>query len=90
MCAVFAQYPHIGKVVPAIGYDARQLAALRATLNRAEADVVVPATPLDLTALVALDKPVVRARYEFADAGTPTLGALVDRFLARGDGRRAV
>jgi predicted GTPase len=90
MCAVFAQYPHIGKVVPAIGYDARQLAALRATLNRAEADVVVPATPLGLTALVALDKPVVRARYEFADAGTPTLGALVDRFLARGDGRRAV
>ena len=58
--------------------------------HRAEADVVVSATPLDLTALVALDKPVVRARHEFADAGTPTLGALVDRFLARGDGRRAV
>ena len=90
MRAVFAQYPHIGKVVPAIGYDAGQLAALRATLNRAEADVVVSATPLDLTALVALDKPVVRARYEFADAGNPTLGALVDRFLARGGGRRAV
>ena len=90
MRAVFAQYPHIGKVVPAIGYDAGQLAALRVTLNRADADVVVSATPLDLTALVALDKPVVRARYEFADAGNPTLGALVDRFLARGEGRRAV
>jgi len=46
--------------------------------------VVVSATPLDLTALVALDKPVVRARYEFADAGDPTLGALVDRFLSTG------
>ena len=90
MRAVFAQYPHIGKVVPAIGYDAGQLAALRATLNRAEADVVVSATPLDLSALIALDKPVVRARYEFADAGDPTLGAIVDRFLARGGGRRPV
>ena len=88
MRAVFTQYPHIGKVIPAIGYDAGQLAALRATLNRAEADVVVSATPLDLTALIGLNKPVVRARYEFADAGTPTLGALVDRFLARG--RRAL
>jgi predicted GTPase len=27
--------------------------------------------------------PVVRARYEFADAGDPTLGALVDAFLSR-------
>jgi len=62
---------------------------LRATLNRAEADVVVSATPLDLAALVALDTPVVRARYEFADAGDPTLGALVDRFLACGGGRRS-
>jgi predicted GTPase len=46
--------------------------------------VVVAATPLDLAALIALEKPVVRARYEFADAGEPTLGSLVDAFLARG------
>ncbi len=80
--AVFEAYPHIGRVLPAVGYDAAQLEALRTTINRAAADVVVSATPLDLAALVALDKPVVRARYEFADAGEPTLGALVDRFLA--------
>ncbi len=41
------------------------------------------ATPLDLAALLALEKPVVRARYEFADAGEPTLGSVVDAFLAR-------
>ena len=86
MRAMYAQYPHIGKVLPAVGYDAAQLEALRETINRAEADVVVAATPLDLTALVAIDKPVVRARYEFADAGEPTLGALVDSLLDRREG----
>jgi predicted GTPase len=79
---VFAAYPHIGLVLPAVGYDAAQLDALRTTINRAAIDVVVSATPLDLAALIALDKPVVRARYEFADAGNPTLGSLIDRFVA--------
>jgi predicted GTPase len=81
---IFARYPHIGPVLPAVGYDGEQLQALRETINGAAADVVVAATPLDLAALIALEKPVVRARYEFADAGEPTLASLVDAFLARG------
>jgi predicted GTPase len=80
---IFARYPHIGAVLPAVGYDAVQLQGLRETINRSAADVVVAATPLDLAALLAPEKPVVRARYEFADAGEPTLGSLVDAFLAR-------
>jgi predicted GTPase len=80
---IFARYPHIGAVLPAVGYDADQLRGLRETINRAAADVVVAATPLDLAALLVLEKPVVRARYEFVDAGEPTLGSLVDAFLAR-------
>jgi len=80
---IFARYPHIGPVLPAVGYDADQLRGLRETIDRAAADVVVAATPLDLAALLALEKPVVRARYEFADAGQPTLGSLVDAFLVR-------
>jgi predicted GTPase len=80
---LFARYPHIGPVLPAVGYDALQLQGLRETINRAAADVVVAATPLDLAALIALSKPVVRARYEFAEAGEPTLGSVVDAFLSR-------
>jgi predicted GTPase len=81
--ALFAQYPHIGQVLPAVGYDAAQLTALADTINRSEAEVVVVATPIDLARFVRIEKPTVRARYEFADAGEPTLGALVDRFLAQ-------
>lgn len=81
--AIFQQYPHIGRVLPAVGYGAAQLQALRETINRAAADVVVSATPIDLAALIHIDKPVIRARYEYEDAGEPTLGAIVDEFLAR-------
>ena len=80
--ALYAQHPHVGRVLPAVGYGAAQLAGLRETINGAAADLVVAATPIDLAALIAITKPVVRARYEFADAGEPTLGMLVDEFLA--------
>ena len=82
IAAVYALYPHIGPVLPAMGYTPAQLEALRRTINAASADVVVAATPIDLAALIALDKPVVRARYEFADSETPGLAAELDRFLA--------
>ena len=79
--AVYAAYPHIGKVLPAVGYGPRQLAALAATIEASEADVVVAATPCDLARLVRLTKPVVRARYEYAELEEPGLGAAFDAFL---------
>lgn len=81
--ALFAWHPHIGPVLPAVGYDREQLEALRETIDRAGADVVVAATPLDLAALIPLRTPVVRARYEFADAGEPTLASVIEGFLSR-------
>jgi predicted GTPase len=80
---LLARYPHIGRVLPALGYDAAQLTALRDTINQADADVVVAATPIDLAALIDINKPVIRARYEYADAGEPTLAAVVEGFLGR-------
>jgi predicted GTPase len=79
--AVYAQYPHIGPVLPAVGYHPSQLKALRNTINASDVDVVVSATPCDLAALIMIDKPIVRARYEFAEAGEPGLGRLLERFL---------
>jgi predicted GTPase len=79
---VFARYSHIGPVLPALGYTAAQLEALGETIRRADADVVVAATPVDLGRLVQVDTPIVRVRYEFAEAGEDRLGPLVDRWLA--------
>jgi predicted GTPase len=74
---VYARYPHIGPVLPAMGYSEAQLVALRATINASAAEVVQAATPIDLARLGGIDKPVVRARYGYADAGTPTLASVV-------------
>jgi predicted GTPase len=70
-------------VLPAIGYDQTQIAALQETIDAADVEVVVAATPISLTEILHLHKPVVRARYEYADAGEPTLGTQVDAFLER-------
>jgi predicted GTPase len=83
IATIYAQYPHIGPVLPAEGYSPAQLEALRQTINATQADVVVAATPIDLGALVDVNKPIVRARYEFAEVETPGLSGELDRFLAR-------
>ena len=80
---VYDRYPHMGSILPAMGYFPAQLKALEATINNAEADVVVAATPSDLNSLMNLNKPVVRARYEFAEIDKPSLSAQVEQFLFR-------
>lgn len=79
---VYRAYSHIGSVLPAVGYSAEQLSALRDTINAAAADVVVSATPCDLTKLIDIEAPIVRARYEYAEAQEPGLASLIDEFLA--------
>lgn len=78
---VYERYPHIGPVLPAMGYSDAQLEELRATLDAAPADAIVSGTPIDLAALIPLRVPVVRARYELREAGEPSLGGLVDEFV---------
>jgi predicted GTPase len=89
--AVFRAYPHIGEVLPAVGYSQPQLHALSTTIDASSAEVVVSATPIDLARVVHIDKQIVRARYEYAEVGEPALSTFVDAFLrriseARGEG----
>jgi len=82
---VYDAYPHIGMVLPAVGYDEEQRRALAATINGSDAEVVVAATPVDLAGLLDIQKPVVRVRYDYEDADEPRLAGLVDEFLRRID-----
>jgi predicted GTPase len=80
---VYDRYPHIGNVLPAVGYHSAQLDALRDSINASDADVVVTGTPIDLASLIELNKPVVRARYEFTDIESPGLESLIETFLKK-------
>ena len=64
----FARYPHLRHVLPAMGYGRRQVKDLEETIRRAECDLVVCATPIDLTQVLAIDKPILRVRYDYQDA----------------------
>jgi predicted GTPase len=75
---VFDLYPHIGPVLPAMGYGRSQLAALQATIDATPADVVVAATPIDLAAQIDIRQPIVRVRYQYGDFGEPRLCDLID------------
>lgn len=80
---VYQKYPHIGPVLPAVGYHPSQLQALQTTINATDADIVVSATPCDLEQLIEINKPVVRVRYEFKEIGEPKLGRLMKEFLIK-------
>jgi predicted GTPase len=62
---VYNHYPHIGRVLPAMGYSETQLKDLEETIRRAEPETVVLATPADLTRRIRIDLPTVRVRYDF-------------------------
>lgn len=69
----YMKYPHIGTLLPAMGYGKKQIRDLEETINRADCDTVVIGTPIDLTKLTQLNKPSVRVRYELQEIGKPTL-----------------
>jgi predicted GTPase len=69
----YLRYPNTGAVLPAMGYSAEQIRDLETTINRADCDLVLFATPIHLTRIVSIEKPAIRVRYEYQDHGSPSL-----------------
>jgi predicted GTPase len=76
------RYPALEALVPAMGYGEAQVRDLEATLNAVDADLVLSATPIDLTRLVTLNKPITRVRYELVEASGPPLQELLEPIVA--------
>jgi predicted GTPase len=79
----YRSYPHIGAVLPALGYSAAQIAELGETLRRSGADAIVDASPARLERVLQLGTPLIRVRYRFEQRSGPPLFALVHERLAR-------
>jgi len=78
----FTNYPHLGPVLPALGYSEKQREELAETIRRAAPDVVVDGSPAGLRRLLDLDVPVVEVQYRFVQLAGPSMFELVDTFLA--------
>lgn len=80
---VFEKYPTTGDVLPAMGYGQEQMEELEATINQADADMVLIGTPIDLTRLLKINKPSQRIRYELQIIGQPTLSEIIEKRFGR-------
>jgi predicted GTPase len=67
LAATLAKYPNLEHLLPAMGYGQGQMHELESALNAMPADLVLSATPIDLTRVLKLKKPVVRVRYELEE-----------------------
>jgi predicted GTPase len=80
----YETYPHIGPVLPALGYGDEQLRELAATVAATPCDVVVVGSPVDLRRLIPFERPVVRVRYEAEIVRGPGLDELLAPLSAGG------
>jgi predicted GTPase len=80
---IYERFPHLGKLVPAMGYYPEQMRDLEETIAAAECDAVVVATPIDLRHLVRIPRPSTRVRYELVDLPGGTLDEEIGGFVSR-------
>ncbi len=77
----FAKYAHLDKVLPAMGYGQNQIDELSQTLDKAECDLVIGATPIDLGRLISSNKKILRVTYDLEEMGSPDLEDVLKDYL---------
>jgi predicted GTPase len=81
--ATYEKYPGIGAILPAMGYGDQQIKDLEKTINKVDCDAVVIGTPIDLSRVIDIKKPVVRVQYELEEIGSPTLEEIISTRLMK-------
>jgi predicted GTPase len=69
----YQKYPHIGFLLPAMGYGQEQIKELESTIDNSDAELIVIGTPIDLSRVMKINKEYVRVRYELQEIGKPDL-----------------
>ncbi len=79
----YEKYPHIGFVLPAMGYGPKQVKELEETIARTPCDSVILANDIDIRRIMKVDKPAAKVRYEIREVTRPSLEELLNKFLER-------
>ncbi len=80
--ATFAKFPHLKNLLPAMGYGDTQCHELEETINNTPCDLVLVATPTDITHLLRLNKPSLRVEYEIEERSKPGLKKVIEHFTS--------
>jgi len=78
--ATFQKFTHLDSVLPAMGYGKEQIAELSQTIEKADCDVVIGATPIDLGRVVKTNKRILRVTYDLEEIGSPNLDDILRKF----------
>ena len=76
-------YPNIGKLLPAMGYGEEQIKDLAATIERADCDSVIIATPIDLNRIIKISKPNTRVEYSLQEIGKPDMNDVLAGIIGK-------
>jgi predicted GTPase len=79
---VYRKYKHLGKVLPAVGYNRKQIEELQKTINKAKCEAIIIGTPIDLRKFIKINKPSIRVKYELKEIGRNTLEKIIDEWLS--------
>jgi predicted GTPase len=80
---VYKKYPHIGPVLPALGYWKGEIKDLERSISNVPCDTVIIGTPTDLTRYIKIRKPIAKVSYEFEEVGKPMLKGILKKLLER-------
>ncbi|MBC7128834.1 MAG: GTPase [Thermoplasmatales archaeon] len=77
----YKKYPHLEKVLPAMGYGKSQIEELEETINSSDCDFVLSATPIDLKRILNVNKKIVRVRYGVGEKAEKELRLILKKFM---------
>jgi predicted GTPase len=83
LAETYAIYPHVGRLLPAMGYSDQQRADLAATIARVDCDSVIIGTPIDLNRIVTIQQPTTRVYYDLQEIGKPDLAEVLADFMKK-------
>lgn len=81
LAMAYAKYKHMKNVLPTLGYSDKEKKEVEEVINASDADVVVSGTPIDLSRVLKVNKPIVRVRYELEESGDKKLEEIIEDFL---------
>jgi predicted GTPase len=83
LAETFKTYPGIGPLLPAMGYGEQQINDLAATIEKANCDSVIIATPIDLSRIIKINKPSTRVEYTLQEIGRPNIEDVLEDFIRK-------
>lgn len=79
----FEKYTQLDMALPALGYSAQQIKEMEEVIEKTDCDVVLSATPIDITRVLKINKPIVRVKYSSEETDGTPLADMVKKLVAK-------